>query len=56
VSAVIRLAHELELRVIAEGVEREAQRAFLVDEGCDLLQGYLLHQPAPTLPAAAVVP
>jgi EAL domain-containing protein (putative c-di-GMP-specific phosphodiesterase class I) len=49
VSRLIALAHDLGLRVIAEGVEKEEQRAFLCDQGCDLLQGFLLF---PALPAA----
>jgi EAL domain-containing protein (putative c-di-GMP-specific phosphodiesterase class I) len=47
VSRVIEMAHDLGLRVAAEGVEAEAQRDFLVEHGCDLLQGYLLHAPMP---------
>jgi EAL domain-containing protein (putative c-di-GMP-specific phosphodiesterase class I) len=41
VSAIVALAHALELRVVAVGVETEAQRAFLRSCGCDLLQGQL---------------
>jgi len=41
VSAIIALAHALDLRVVAVGVETEAQRAFLRAGGCDLLQGRL---------------
>ena len=46
VSAIISLAHGLGLRVIAEGVEVDAQREFLRVLGCDLMQGYLLQEPA----------
>jgi EAL domain-containing protein (putative c-di-GMP-specific phosphodiesterase class I) len=54
VTSLIELAHDLGLRVIAEGVENEGQRAFLCDHGCDLLQGFLLFPPLPLdgLPAA----
>ena len=45
--STIHLAHNLGLQVIAEGVETAAQRDFLRDNGCDLLQGYLLARPEP---------
>jgi diguanylate cyclase (GGDEF)-like protein len=38
---VIRLAHNLGMQALAEGVEHEAQRAFLELHGCDRIQGYL---------------
>ncbi|WP_295989931.1 EAL domain-containing protein [Rugamonas sp.] len=44
-SAIIGLAHQLNLRVIAEGVETEQQRQFLADHGCDDIQGYLFSRP-----------
>ncbi|MEM7054891.1 MAG: bifunctional diguanylate cyclase/phosphodiesterase, partial [Pseudomonadota bacterium] len=45
VSAVIDLCHQIDMCVVAEGVERVNQLDFLVYSGCDLLQGYLLQPP-----------
>ncbi len=47
IRAIIALAVALELDLIAEGVEEEPQRAFLLQEGCAIGQGFLLHRPAP---------
>ena len=48
VRAILQMARALGMRVIAEGVETEAQRRFLHDAGCDEFQGYLF---APALDA-----
>ena len=45
VQAIVGLARNLNLSVVAEGVETEYQRTALHDIGCDVLQGYLLHRP-----------
>ncbi|HVR42263.1 MAG TPA: PAS domain S-box protein [Thermoanaerobaculia bacterium] len=47
VAAIIAIGHKLRLRVIAEGVELEAQRVFLMENSCDQMQGYLFHGPLP---------
>ncbi len=47
VTAIIAIGHKLRLRVIAEGVEHEAQRVFLVENACDQMQGYLFHGALP---------
>jgi len=45
--AIINLAHTLNMAVVAEGVETLQQWQFLQNEGCDLVQGYLLARPMP---------
>jgi diguanylate cyclase (GGDEF)-like protein/PAS domain S-box-containing protein len=47
VRAVIGLGHSLKIPILAEGVETQSQRAFLVEEGCDEIQGYLAGRPYP---------
>jgi diguanylate cyclase (GGDEF)-like protein/PAS domain S-box-containing protein len=44
-AAIIAMGHSLGLNVVAEGVETEAQLAFLAAQGCELFQGYLDSQP-----------
>lgn len=53
IEATVRMAKALGLRVVAEGVETEAQRRQLTAIGCDELQGYLLARP---MPAAGIPP
>lgn len=45
VQAIINMAHNLGLNVVAEGVETEAQLQFLRNQGCDRAQGYFLGYP-----------
>ncbi|TGG95872.1 bifunctional diguanylate cyclase/phosphodiesterase [Natronospirillum operosum] len=44
---IIVMAQSLKMRLVAEGVETEAQRQFLADNGCDEMQGFLLARPMP---------
>lgn len=43
--AIIQLASEFNLTVVAEGVETEHQKKFLIENGCDVIQGYLFSRP-----------
>ena len=45
VTMIIDMAHHLGKIVVAEGIENEMQRDFLLDSSCDLLQGYLISKP-----------
>ena len=53
VSAIIQLARTLGLQPLAEGIETEEQRAFLMAQGCTFGQGFLF---SPAVPAAEVAP
>ena len=47
VRTILALAHSMDLVAVAEGVESEGQRQFLLDNGCTVFQGYLFGRPAP---------
>ena len=51
-SASLRLAHQLQMKVVAEGIEDQDDWDFLADLGCDIGQGYFIARP---MPAAAVI-
>lgn len=42
---LISMCHKLGLRVVAEGVEQDIQRRYLLESGCDVMQGYLYSKP-----------
>jgi diguanylate cyclase (GGDEF)-like protein/PAS domain S-box-containing protein len=56
VRAIIAMAHSLNLLVLAEGVEQEAQRTLLLEQGCDQAQGYLFGRPMPADEFASLLP
>jgi diguanylate cyclase (GGDEF)-like protein len=47
VKAIIAMARSLELGIVAEGVETAEQYRFLIDNGADVMQGYLFSKPVP---------
>jgi len=55
VRTILALAQSMDLQAVAEGVETEGQRQFLLDNGCTVFQGYLFGRPGllglPVLPA-----
>lgn len=53
VQSLIAMAHDLDLKVVAEGVESPDQLRYLQSRDCDVVQGYLISRP---LPAAAIGP
>jgi diguanylate cyclase (GGDEF)-like protein/PAS domain S-box-containing protein len=53
VTTIIAMAHSLNMRVVAEGIERPAQLSFLRAHGCDVMQGNLV---GPPLPAEEIAP
>jgi diguanylate cyclase (GGDEF)-like protein len=55
VRTTVDLARELDLRVVAEGVELPAQRAALMDLGVTVAQGFLFHPPVSVTDATAIV-
>lgn len=54
-SAVIAMAHRLDLRVVAEGVETEDQLSFLTRHDCDECQGFLFSRPVPACEIAEIL-
>ncbi len=55
VSSIISLVHRLQIEVVAEGVETEAQLDYLVRCSCDNVQGYLLSKPGPAENVAGII-
>jgi diguanylate cyclase (GGDEF)-like protein len=55
VRAIVELGHGIGLRIVAEGVETEAQRQRLIDLGCDYAQGYLISKPLPAVELEAML-
>jgi EAL domain-containing protein (putative c-di-GMP-specific phosphodiesterase class I) len=54
-AAMIALAHSLDIRVVGEGVEEEAQWLILREQGCDEVQGFLFSRPLPAAECRGLV-
>ena len=54
-TTMINAAHALDLLVTAEGIETPAQAKYLMERGCDSLQGYLFAKPAPACDLAGIM-
>jgi len=54
-ASVIALAHSLQLKVVAEGVETHAQLLFLARQRCDEFQGFYFSRPLPATDFAALL-
>lgn len=54
-TAIIAMAHSLNLTVVAEGVETDAQLSFLARQQCDAIQGYLISPPRPAADVTALL-
>ena len=55
VRATLSIARDLQIRVVAEGVETDAELQLLAQQGCDLVQGYLVSHPLPADEFAALL-
>jgi len=53
--AIIAMAHSLELKVVAEGVEEQQQLDFLKSQGCDEIQGFLISRPVEAVQFASLL-
>jgi diguanylate cyclase (GGDEF)-like protein/PAS domain S-box-containing protein len=56
VSAILAMAREIGLKVVAEGVEQEEQRAILAAKGCGFVQGWLTGRPQPAKALTPALP
>ena len=55
ISSIISLSHKIGMKVIAEGVETEAEMAYLRQEKCDEIQGYYFYRPMPAEKIPAIL-
>jgi EAL domain-containing protein (putative c-di-GMP-specific phosphodiesterase class I) len=54
-TSIIALAHTMNLMVVAEGIETQEQRDFLLEKGCEVGQGYFFGRPLPAREATALL-
>jgi diguanylate cyclase (GGDEF)-like protein len=53
--AIIQMAHQLSLKVVAEGVETQTELSFLAENKCDIVQGYFFSRPLPAKDFEALI-
>ncbi|WP_342620480.1 EAL domain-containing protein [Rhodoferax sp. GW822-FHT02A01] len=53
--AIISMAHSLKMAVVAEGIETDAQLSTLINQHCDMVQGYFIGKPMPSHDALALL-
>lgn len=55
VKAIISLGHNLNLQIVAEGVENSAEFEFLLHKNCEYIQGFYFHRPMPAAEVSAIL-
>lgn len=55
IDSIVKMAHQMDVRTIAEGAETREQVEFLREKGCDYIQGYYFYKPMPMEDFAAVL-
>lgn len=55
VQSMVDACHALDILVVAEGIETEAEKKTCIDIGCDLLQGYVIAKPGRPFPEVSWV-
>ena len=55
IDSIVKMAHQMDVRTIAEGAETREQVEFLREKGCDYIQGYYFYKPMPMEDFASIL-